>query len=58
MKALLKLYYWGSNLENVFFEGPILKEKFWKPLWRCISWGSNFENVLLKCFLQRVNFKK
>ena len=34
--------FWGSNLENVIFEGVILREHFWK----CVSRGSNFDKFL------------
>ena len=31
-KANLKMSFWGSNIENVFFEVAILTKNFWKCL--------------------------
>lgn len=34
----------GKSLENVVFEGAILKEQ----LWICLFWLSNFKNIFFK----------
>ena len=53
-----KHIFWGSNFEDVFFEGTILKKCFWnvffeeeilkiyfsrQQFWKCVFWGENFD---------------
>ena len=54
------MYFWKSNLENLFFQGAISKTFFFfetviskinflrEQFWKRIFWGNNFENVFLK----------
>ena len=45
-RAILKMYFWGSNFKNVFFKMVILKMYFLREQFgKYTFWGSNFERV-------------